>query len=98
MVPLITTATVVSLTPTPTATSDQLLRRRASLTLDDPDRARLRPRIIEANLPLAGRLAHRYAGRGVPYEELAQVGALGLIKAVDGYDTNRGGPFLSYAI
>jgi RNA polymerase sigma-B factor len=92
----IATATVVS--PTPTPTTEQLLRRRASMTLGDPDRARLRAGIIEANLPLAGRLAHRYAGRGVPYEDLAQVGALGLIKAVDGYDANRGTPFLSYAV
>ncbi|ROO63237.1 RNA polymerase sigma (RpoX/SigF) subunit [Micromonospora sp. Llam0] len=90
----IATATALS----PPATSEQLLRRRASLSLDDPDRARLRTRIIEANLPLAGRLARRYTGRGVPYEDLAQVGALGLIKAVDGYDPNRGVPFVSYAV
>ncbi|MFI6823744.1 SigB/SigF/SigG family RNA polymerase sigma factor [Micromonospora sp. NPDC050187] len=98
MVTPIATATAVSPPPTPTATSEQLLRRRASLTRDDPDRARLRTRIIEANLPMAGRLARRYAGRGEPYEDLAQVGALALIKAVDGYDTERGAAFASYAV
>ncbi|WP_165949675.1 SigB/SigF/SigG family RNA polymerase sigma factor [Micromonospora sp. KC207] len=81
-----------------TGDSEQLLRRRAALNVEDPDHARLRALIIEANLPMAGRLARRYAGRGESHEDLAQVGALGLIKAVDGYDSNRGVPFASYAI
>ncbi|MFG3297473.1 SigB/SigF/SigG family RNA polymerase sigma factor [Micromonospora chersina] len=101
MVIPIVTPPAVSSSPTlspVTGDSEQLLRRRAALSADDPDRARLRTRIIEANLPMAGRLARRYTGRGQPYEDLAQVGALGLIKAVDGYDTNRGTPFASYAI
>ncbi|MEU4551142.1 sigma-70 family RNA polymerase sigma factor [Micromonospora violae] len=74
------------------------MRRRAALNADDPDRARLRDQIIEANLPMAGRLARRYTGRGESYDDLAQVGALGLIKAVDGYDSSRGVPFASYAV
>lgn len=101
MVTRIVTPTAVSPPPTPhpvTGDSEQLLRRRAALNVDDPERARLRSRVIKANLPMARRLARRYTGRGEPYEDLAQVGALGLIKAVDGYDTNRGVPFASYAI
>lgn len=78
--------------------SERLLRQRAALNVEDPDRARLRTRIIEANLPMASRLARRYTGRGQSYEDLAQVGALGLIKAVDGYDSSRGVPFASYAV
>ncbi|MBX7269344.1 SigB/SigF/SigG family RNA polymerase sigma factor [Micromonospora sp. Llam7] len=74
------------------------MRQRAALTVGDPDRARLRNRVIEANLPMAGRLARRYTGRGESYDDLAQVGALGLIKAVDGYDSSRGVPFVSYAV
>lgn len=81
-----------------TGDSEQLLRQRAALNADDPDRARLRNRVIEANLPMARRLARRYTGRGESYDDLAQVGALGLIKAVDGYDSSRGVPFASYAI
>ncbi|MEV0398317.1 SigB/SigF/SigG family RNA polymerase sigma factor [Polymorphospora rubra] len=101
MVTPIAKPTVVSPPPTPTAvtgSTEQLLRRRAALSADDPDRARLRTRIIEANLPMAGRLARRYTGRGEPYEDLAQVCALALIKAVDRYDPDRGPPFASYAI
>ncbi|MGC4893645.1 SigB/SigF/SigG family RNA polymerase sigma factor [Micromonospora sp. DT31] len=95
------TPTAVSFPPTlgpATGDSEQLLRRRAALNADDPDRARLRNRIIEANLPMAGRLARRYTGRGESYDDLAQVGALALIKAVDGYDSSRGVPFASYAV
>ncbi|TDC83568.1 SigB/SigF/SigG family RNA polymerase sigma factor [Micromonospora sp. KC606] len=101
MVTPIQTPMAVSSPPTSspkTGYSEQLLRLRAALNVDDPDRARLRTSIIEANLPMAGRLARRYAGRGEPYEDLAQVGAIGLIKAVDGYDTSRDVPFASYAI
>ena len=47
---------------------------------------------------MAGRLARRYAGRGEPYDDLAQVAALALVKAVDGYDPGRGVPFSGYAV
>jgi RNA polymerase sigma-B factor len=80
------------------ATTEQLLRRYAALTTDHPDRERLRARIIEDNLPMAGRLARRYAGRGEPYDDLAQVAALALVRAVDGYDPSREVPFSGYAV
>ncbi|MFI7210908.1 SigB/SigF/SigG family RNA polymerase sigma factor [Micromonospora maritima] len=86
-----------TLTPA-TGETEQLWRRRAAVELDDPDQTRLRTRIIEANLPMVGRLARRYSGRGESPEDLAQVGALGLIKAVDGYDSSRGVPFACYAV
>jgi RNA polymerase sigma-B factor len=47
---------------------------------------------------MARRLAHRDGGRGEAYDDLAQVAALALIKAVDGYDPQRGSVFVSYAI
>ncbi len=49
-------------------------------------------------MPLARALAARYAGRGEPLEDLVQVGALGLIKAVDRFDVGRGVEFSSYAV
>ncbi|UAC00161.1 sigma-70 family RNA polymerase sigma factor [Dactylosporangium vinaceum] len=49
-------------------------------------------------LPLASRLARRYAGRGVPLEDLAQVAALALVKAVDRYDPARLAPFVGFAV
>jgi RNA polymerase sigma-B factor len=62
------------------------------------DRDRVRARIIELYLPLAAYLARRFAGRGEPLEDLQQVANLALIKSVDGYDTDRGVHFPSYAI
>ena len=80
------------------ASTEWLLRRRSGLPPSHPDRARLRTRAIERNLPLANRLAHRYARRGEPIEDLKQVAALAMIKAVDGYDPDREVPFITYAI
>jgi RNA polymerase sigma-B factor len=45
--------------------------------------------LIEAHLPLVRHIAHRFAGRGERVEDLAQVGALGLIAAVDRCDPDR---------
>lgn len=49
-------------------------------------------------MPLVRSLALRYAGRGEPLEDLVQVGSLGLIKAVDRFDVDRGVEFSSYAV
>ncbi|HXG74950.1 MAG TPA: SigB/SigF/SigG family RNA polymerase sigma factor, partial [Gaiellaceae bacterium] len=49
-------------------------------------------------MPLVRALASRYAGRGEPLEDLVQVGSLGLIKAVDRFDVDRGVEFTSYAV
>jgi RNA polymerase sigma-B factor len=49
-------------------------------------------------MPLVRALASRYAGRGEPLEDLVQVGSIGLIKAVDRFDVNRGVDFASYAV
>ena len=49
-------------------------------------------------MPLVRALASRYAGRGEPLEDLVQVGSLGLIKAFDRFDVDRGVDFTSYAI
>jgi RNA polymerase sigma-B factor len=49
-------------------------------------------------MPLVRALASRYAGRGEPLEDLVQVGSVGLIKAVDRFDVDRGVDFSSYAI
>ncbi|WP_155370558.1 SigB/SigF/SigG family RNA polymerase sigma factor [Catellatospora vulcania] len=78
--------------------AEQLLSLRDGLPPDHPDRARIRSRVIEEHLPMAGRLARRFAGRGELIEDLAQVAALALIKAVDGYDPGQQVPFTGYAV
>ncbi|GHD95273.1 RNA polymerase sigma factor SigF [Streptomyces naganishii] len=72
-------------------------RRLGTLT-DGPRRDALRDEIVEAWLPMAERLAGRFRSRGESYEDLRQVAALGLVKAVDRYDPERGNAFESYAV
>jgi RNA polymerase sigma-B factor len=49
-----------------------------------------RERLIEQHLPLVRSLARRYANRGERLEDLVQVGSIGLIKAIDRFDVERG--------
>ena len=74
-----------------------LLSEAAVLPRGDPHRERLRHEAIEQGLPAARRLARRYSGRGEPHEDLSQVAAMGLIKAIDGYDPRNTGGFWAYA-
>ena len=57
-----------------------------------------RDRALVELMPLVRALASRYAGRGEPLEDLVQVGSIGLIKAVDRFDVDRGVDFASYAV
>jgi RNA polymerase sigma-B factor len=84
--------------PTGPRATEALLRRRAELPDGDPDRQRLRREAILAGLPMARQLAHRYAGRGEPLDDLIQVASLGLVQAVDGYDARRPESFAAYAV
>jgi RNA polymerase sigma-B factor len=63
----------------------------------DPARRQVRDRLVEMHLPLVEYLARRFAGRGEPLDDLVQVGTIGLIKAVDRFDTERGVEFSTYA-
>ncbi|HMK63102.1 MAG TPA: SigB/SigF/SigG family RNA polymerase sigma factor [Acidimicrobiales bacterium] len=57
----------------------------------------LRAALIEAHVGLAEHLARRFTHRGESYDDLVQVGSLGLIKAVDRFDPDRGVEFATYA-
>jgi RNA polymerase sigma-B factor len=61
------------------------------------DRA-AREQVLVELMPLVRSLAARYAGRGEPLDDLVQVGAVGLIKAVDRFDVTRGVEFTSYGV
>ncbi len=77
--------------------TEELLRQRDRLPAAHPDGTVLRARAIELNLPMARRLARRYAGRGELLDDLAQVAAVALINAVDRYDPSRQVPFAGFA-
>jgi RNA polymerase sigma-B factor len=79
----------------PDTTED--FRRLRSLP-EGPRRDGVRDEVVRAWLPMAHRIASRYRGRGEPLEDLRQVAALALVKAVDGFDPERGGAFESYAV
>ncbi len=57
-----------------------------------------RDEFIESNLGLVHSLAVRFKGRGVEYEELVAAGSVGLIKAVDRFEEERGLCFSTYAV
>jgi len=56
-----------------------------------------RQQLIEQYLPLVRSLARRYANRGEQLEDLVQVGSIGLIKAIDRFDVDRGVELTTYA-
>ncbi|BAL90644.1 putative RNA polymerase sigma factor with STAS domain [Actinoplanes missouriensis 431] len=66
-------------------------------TATSAERDSLRETLIRYCLPFAGRLARRYRGRGEYLEDLEQVARLGLVKAIDRYDPERGS-FTAYAV
>lgn len=72
--------------------------RRIGRLPDGPEKTALRQRVVTAWMPMADRLAVQFRNRGEPLEDLRQVAALGLVKAVDRYDPERGAAFASYAV
>lgn len=57
-----------------------------------------RNKLIEDNLGLVYSCANRFRGRGVEYDDLVQAGCVGLIKAADNFDDERGFSFSTYAV
>jgi RNA polymerase sigma-B factor len=57
-----------------------------------------RDELIARFLPLARKLARRYVQSSEPYDDLVQVASLGLVKAVERFDPDRGFAFTSFAV
>ena len=88
-----------------TATGVELMRRQSAelfRNLHDEDalestRAQAREDLVHLHLPLVEHCARRFRNRGEPFEDLVQVGTIGLIKSIDRFDTDRGVEFSTYA-
>ena len=78
--------------PLLSAEEEQMLARAARA--GDADARR---RLSEANLRLVVSVAKRYAGRGLPFLDLIQEGNLGLMKAAEKFEPDRGFKFSTYA-
>jgi len=91
-------------TPPRSAAVEETRRRSAALfaTLSAPDtsmaeRGDAREQLVHLHLPLVEHCARRFRNRGEPLEDLVQVGTIGLLKAVDRFDLERGVEFSTYA-
>lgn len=56
-----------------------------------------REELVAMYLPVARRMASRYAGVVEPYDDLVQVASLGLLNAIDRFEVDRGTPFIGFA-
>ncbi len=92
--------------------SDPFAGRRSKLAAQERDREkerekfrlyrktkdeRLREELINEHRPLAEYIARQFADSGEPLEDLTQYALIGLIKAIEGYDPDRGVEFTTYA-
>ncbi|WP_427890102.1 RNA polymerase sigma factor SigF [Kribbella sp. GL6] len=63
----------------------------------DPGYPAARDGLVALHMPLVEHLARRFRNRGEPYDDLVQVATIGLIKAIDRFDSDRGVEFSTYA-
>ncbi len=75
----------------------QLLLDLHSQELTPAARKDIRDELVAAHLPLVRYLAHRFAGRGEPSDDLVQTGTIGLLQAIDRFEPERGLEFSTFA-
>jgi RNA polymerase sigma-B factor len=77
--------------------SAQLFAELRSADAATAGRDRARDALVHLHLPLVEHCARRFRNRGEPFEDLVQVGTIGLIKSIDRFDEERGVEFSTYA-
>jgi RNA polymerase sigma-B factor len=79
------------------ARSAELFARLNDEKASETERSSYRDELVHLHLPLVEHFARRFLNRGEPFDDLLQVGTIGLIKAIDRFDTERGVEFSTYA-
>lgn len=75
----------------------ELLRTVADPSSDPDAVARARDDLVRLHMPLVAHIVRRFGDRGESHEDLMQVGSIGLLKAIDRFDPERGAGFATYA-
>lgn len=75
-----------------------LFQRLAGLEEGSTEFSYVRNTLVELNLSLVKYAARRFRGRSEPMEDIVQVGTIGLIKAINRFDPERGVEFTSFAM
>jgi len=82
--------------------NERILQTNRALRLAKRRRGRARQELlneaVELNVPVARSIAHQFHNRGESSDDLDQVAYLGLVKAVNGFDPEKGDEFLAYAV
>jgi RNA polymerase sigma-B factor len=77
--------------------SAQLFAQLRDEAAQEPARDQAREGLVHLHLPLVEHCARRFRNRGEPFEDLVQVGTIGLLKSIDRFDLDRGVEFSTYA-
>jgi RNA polymerase sigma-B factor len=75
----------------------RLFAELSTLQPGSPRRQQVRDALVEIHLPLVRYLAHRFAGRGEPTDDLLQIGTIGLLQSIDRFEQERGLEFSTFA-
>jgi RNA polymerase sigma-B factor len=90
----------IEMNPTPSpGPREQLAGERRLLERYAKDHSPIvREELVDRFMPLARRLASRYAGGAEPFDDLLQVASVGLVKSIDRFDPERGTAFSTFAV
>jgi RNA polymerase sigma-B factor len=75
-----------------------MLRRLRACEPGSSDYRRLQQEIVAQSLPLADHIARRFRGRGETHQDLQQVACVGLMNALNRFDTENGADFVAFAV